>query len=491
MFHRILALLACFSTSAAFALATPRFEPGACAPSAKAVKELAHARCGSLVVLENRGKPRGRTIRLPVAILPSASPTPMRDPIVHMSGGPGGDVFAEAKYLVEAGFNGKRDIIIMAQRGTLDTEPALTCPEIDRFNADAIGLLYDAPSTKALHLAATRECHDRLVAQGIDLDSYNTTENAFDYANLREALKIEEWNVHGYSYGTDLALTFMREHPLGIRSVILDSVVPPSVATLGWAWTSVREAFDNLVRACDSQPSCRRRYPDLGGTFARLVRRLEANPIRVTGEHEGRKVKVALDGGALVAWLVGARPPFTKIPSAIKELEEGHPTQIANERAMLADKDLLGRLGHGLAFSVFCSEWVPYAPESEILAQGRRAFPAYPDTVLAQAPQLPFMPDDCRIWGVSRAPSSIRQVTRSDIPTLVVSGSFDMRTSPMWGEYAARTLSRSTNISIPGVGHWAMVWSPCAQSVLTSFLATPTKPDTSCVATLNPPPFGS
>ena len=67
---------------------------------------------------------------------------------------------------------------------------------------------------------------------------------------------IAQWNVYGYSYGTYLALSLMRDHPEAIRSVTIDSVVPPSVASLGWTWSNVAEAFNNLFRACAAEPAC-------------------------------------------------------------------------------------------------------------------------------------------------------------------------------------------------------------------------------------------
>ncbi|GAA4990873.1 hypothetical protein GCM10025734_17940 [Kitasatospora paranensis] len=79
--------------------------------------------------------------------------------------------------------------------------------------------------------------------------------------------------------------------------------------------------------------------------------------------------------------------------------------------------------------------------------------------------------------------------TRSTVPALIVSGSFDAKTGASWGRYTARTLPRSTAVLIPGIGHWVVPQSPCAQSVLASFLARPTAPDTTCAAGLTPQPF--
>ncbi len=65
--------------------------------------------------------------------------------------------------------------------------PALLCPEIDAFDAKAVSLVYDAPSTGTLHVAATKACHDRFVAEGVDLSAYNTLENIEDFVDLRKA----------------------------------------------------------------------------------------------------------------------------------------------------------------------------------------------------------------------------------------------------------------------------------------------------------------
>jgi hypothetical protein len=49
-----------------------------------------NARCGYLTVPENRSKPNGRTIKIFVVRVPAVSATPKPDPLVVLSGGPGG-----------------------------------------------------------------------------------------------------------------------------------------------------------------------------------------------------------------------------------------------------------------------------------------------------------------------------------------------------------------------------------------------------------------
>ena len=473
----------------------PRFESAPCPtqpPLPVPVPPLQNARCGFLVVPENRSRPEGRTIRLAVAIVPAVSPQPAADPIVHLTGGPGGVAILEAQQLVDAGFNRDRDLILMDQRGTFLSEPALTCEVIDRFNRLQVALPLDSRRTRRKHVAATRQCRRELVARGIDIAAYNTTENAADFADLRRALGYDRWNVFGVSYGTDLALTIMRDHPEGLRSVILDSTVPPSVVKLSEFWPNARDGFHNLFRACKAQARCRSSFPNLERTFTRLVRRLESDPVRTTvaDPATGQPTPVVLDGGALANWLVTMSfytPSFKDVPAWIAELAAGDPQSIATLR--LGQVTPPGFAGYGLAYGVICSEWVPFDSQREVLAQGRDVLPRYPRSVLSQPPQFTYMFDDCRVWDVPAAPASVREPTVSEIPTLILSGSFDSVTPLAWAYAAAETLPNSSIASIPGVGHFVAPESPCAQSIIASFLLRPDAPDTNCVATLRPPIF--
>jgi pimeloyl-ACP methyl ester carboxylesterase len=498
-----LVAVGCATCGASFAETPVSFKSGPCpADQAKALASL-NAACGTLTVPENRSKPGEGEVQLPVVTVPSKTQPAAPDPIVYMAGGPGANAIAQAGELARVGLNEKRDLIIMNQRGNAYTVPNLACPELDRDYALAIALPLDSKATETAHVAATKACHDRLVAAGVDLSAFNTSENAADFADLRKALKLEQWNVYGLSYGTDLALVLVRDHPEGIRSLLIDAVLPPSQVSLGWLWTNANEAIHNVFRACADQPACAAKYGDLEAEFAAEVNKLEANPLEMTVKIPGTETskKVVLDGGAVVSWLGSLPDPFTpltSIPAAIHALAQGQPTQIATWRVMAAHPDAIGAAGLGSMYSVICSEWVPFQPTSQILLQGELAFPAYPKTVLSQPPGLNFMTEDCAVWDVPPAPATVRQVTISTIPSLVLNGSFDGKSAPQWGIYAAGTLANSTTITVPGAGHGALFGylmpadapaHACMQSVVASFLATPEHPDTSCAKSLTMPAF--
>jgi pimeloyl-ACP methyl ester carboxylesterase len=473
----------------------PRFEPTACPTKPVPTTLPANARCGFLVVPQNRAKPDGRTIDLTVGIVPAASRHPAPDPLVYLAGGPGGFPLGEAQSLIAAGFNRDRELILISQRGTVygPPNPAPTCPESDRAFVDTLGLPLDGSQAISLNVAAVRACYQRQVAAGSDLGAYNTTENAADVADLRVALGIRRWNVFGTSYGTNLAMTLMREHPQGIRSVTLDSVEPPEVIAANLFAPIARAGFDNLFRACTEQPQCWQRRPGIEQTFTNLVRRLEAHPVTttVTLPTGGSPVKVVIDGGRLVNWLIDESfntADYPKVPAMIAELADGNPRPIATEVAARVIGSGIGILGYGLANGVGCAEWIPYM-KGTILSAGRRAFPAYPDSVLAPALHVTYLPQACRVWKVPKAPAEQRAATPSRIPTLMLSGDFDSVLPTSWGPLAARTLTNSTVLEFAGIGHFVTLASPCGQQVFASFLATPSAPSTACVAKLRPPTF--
>src|SRR6266550_8256010 len=111
----------------------PRFEPAPC-PKLTGAGELAKASCGYLVVLANHSRPTGRRIRLLVAKYPARSPERRADPVVYLAGGPGDIAPLEVNGLIAADFIRDRDILVVSQRGTMFSEPALTCAPIDNFN---------------------------------------------------------------------------------------------------------------------------------------------------------------------------------------------------------------------------------------------------------------------------------------------------------------------------------------------------------------------
>jgi pimeloyl-ACP methyl ester carboxylesterase len=456
------------------------------------------AQCGLLTVPENRSKHRSehnkKTIQLAVVIIPSVVEPRAPDPVVYLAGGPGGSAFLEIESLVNDGINRNRDLILMSQRGTLFSKPELMCAELDTFYVDSLAIPLDSEANRKEHIIASQACYLRLLKQGIDLNAYNTVESAADFADLRTALGIPKWNVLGVSYGTYLAQTLMYQHPAGIRSVTLDSVVPiEDGKAAASAAKNAREGFDHLFAACAAQPACADHYPNLATTFTNLVNELESKPVekntRLTSD--GAPTKIGIDGGVLVNWLINESfntPNYPNVPALINSPDNDADRKIIGSYA-LPFMIPANVLAYGMTMGMVCSGYLADEDESDILKQGRRAFPEYPDSVLAPALHFSYVYDDCRVWNIAKTPKKLRTAKSSSIPTLIISGTFDAVTPPSTGVIAAKTLSDSHVLTFPGVGHGVVNASSCAQNVFASFLANPDKPDTTCVTQLAVPVF--
>jgi hypothetical protein len=91
----------------------------------------------------------------------------------------------------------------------------------------------------------------------------------------------------------------MRDHPEGIRSVVLDSVLPTTY-NVAENWQNARDGFDNIFQACAAEPACNAAHPHLERTFTGLVNKLEAEPLTATVKDPatGEDIKVVIEGGA-------------------------------------------------------------------------------------------------------------------------------------------------------------------------------------------------
>lgn len=449
--------------------------------------------CGFLVVPENRDRPDGRTIKVAVARAKAESPNPKPDPLLYLTGGPGGSGLLLGNGLVAMGLNRDRDLIVIDQRGTLSSQPALTCHEIGEFTSTALGMSIQASSTAALDLAALTACRDRLAGEGNDLAAFNTPENAADVADLRTALGVEEWNVYGVSYGSDLALQVLRDHPDGIRSIVVDSLVPPQTNLVEQMWPSAAEGLQALFDACAAQPSCASAYPDLADEFTATVNRLATEPavIDVPGNDVAPPRRLVVDGYSMANLVVSSTLNTGVIPGLPKAIHalatDDHTTLVTGLLApAVIGPDLTG---YGLLYGVFCREGAALTDTPTILAEARRALPHLPADVLSLVPQVPRLVAECAEWNVGRADAEVRAPVRSDVPALLLTGTLDAVTPPSQADLAAEGFPNGRVVRITGSGHDVLNGSPCAQQITLDFLDDPAGYDAGCAAAVPMPAF--
>jgi pimeloyl-ACP methyl ester carboxylesterase len=471
------------STTTTLANYTPVFAKGPCVDE---VPVDARIECGTLTVPEDRSKPTGRQVVMPVAIVHTADPNPAPDPVVYFSGGPGQAGLFTADGFLNKGQAGNRDVILFDQRGTGEAQPGLDCSEVNEATATVFGAA-DAFGTEAtVAKDALAACRDRLRAAGVDLSQYNTTTVADDVADLRLAMGITEWNLFGVSYGTTVALAVMRAHPEGVRSVTLDSVVPMDVGT---GAPEVSSSFERVKRVffdgCASDPRCQAAYPNLEADAASVFAAFDASPYQSTIDNPRlhRQTPIVITGADIAAGLFNAfydTGLIPQLPSLIEQLKAGTGGPII-DLLTVRGIDLIDSFAAAQAAAVNCHDRAAFINNGDT----ERVLTDHPE----DATLMLYNAIDCSDFGVPAAPKGFNDPVRSDIPTLVLGDEYDPVTPPEQSKHAADSLSRSTFVKFPGLGHGAVFAAPeCPEILFRAFLADPTAPlDTSCVAAMGPP----
>lgn len=437
--------------------------------------------CGYVHVPEDRNNPDSPTIALAFLVMYAPGDVVQPDPVVYLSGGPGGNAVADLEGWLDIPYLEDRNLILFDQRGTGYSEPSLNCPEIDNGDDDA-----------------TQACRDRLISEGVNLQAYNSAENAADVADLRVALGYDEWNLYGISYGTRLALTVMRDYPEGIRSVIIDSVYPPEVDAYAEYGQNTVEVFDAFFAGCASDPQCNEAYPDLGLVFGDLVDQLNAEPAEYEGldQETGERVDSSLSGDDLINrifQIMYSSESIPFIPLVISQIAEGNYLALDDlesggaMNAIRLRQDEEGDISdsEGMNFSVECQEELAFSDE-EVDVANVPAEPAWLYNNSVDFIRGSFA--DCQIWDVAPADPIEAEPVESDIPTLVAAGEFDPITPPKWAESAASYLPNSFYFLFPGGGHGVIDMHDCSQGIMQEFLDDPTvEPDGSCIDEVGAP----
>jgi TAP-like protein len=96
----------------------------------------------------------------------------------------------------------------------------------------------------------------------------------------------------------------------------------------------------------------------------------------------------------------------------------------------------------------------------------------------------------CKTWGSAGPNFGEKDAVVSDIPSLVIEGSFDPATPPYMGRQVSDTLSNGYYFEFPTMGHVPTGDDACARQVALDFLANPlVEPDRSCLNSIQPVKF--
>ncbi|GHG80367.1 alpha/beta hydrolase [Comamonas sp. KCTC 72670] len=434
------------------------------------------AQCGTYEVFENRAERTGRKIPLRVVVVPALAAQPAPDPLVLLAGGPGQAASRTQVLLAVERIRRKRDIVLVDQRGTGDSNP-LNC-KTDSPDAKLSARLEEGGAAEEL-----RKCREGWDA---DVRQYTTPIAMEDLDEVRAALGYEKLNLWGVSYGTRAALVYMRQYPERVRTAILDGVAPMGLYLPLYAPRDAQQALDLLLENCAADASCAKAYPDLRSRTEALLTSLESAPARVQVAHPrtGVPEEVVLSRRAFLVQLFAQlySPEMSSlVPLMLDRATQGDWAPFVALSVGLSES--MGRtVSHGLYFAVVCAEDAPFYDEAAVARESRGTWfgSAMGRDVLSV----------CADWPRATLPQGYREPVVSSVPTLLLSGELDPVTPPAWAEEAKRTLSNSLHVVVPGVGHNTL-GADCARTLMSDLLTRGSVEGltSTCGDNLTRPPF--
>jgi len=437
------------------------------------------AECGTLAVPENRDTSSGRTIELHLAVIRALRRAPEPDPFFFLAGGPGqaateafvpmSPVFAKIKR--------NRDIVLVDQRGTGKSNP-LKCPGTER--DPKLSGIRDPEKVRQW----AREC---LASLDAEIGQYTTATAVEDLDEVRKALGYDAVNIYGISYGTRVALTYLKRFPQQVRSLVLDGVVPQNEAIGQDLAQDSQRALDLAFDRCLSDPSCGAAFPNIRADLSDIIQKLATHPVDLTIPHprNGKMTPLTLDRELLVSTIrlfSYSDSTVSLLPLLIHDaLETGDCSRLAAQ-SLMVHQELAESIADGMHNAVLCIEDVPFIDFSVLETQAG-------DTYLAGLP-FSLESENCRLWPKGNLPEDFRSAAASPVPTLLLSGEADPVTPPENAAKVAASLPNHLHIIAPGKGHGVAAVG-CIPKIVTAFVnsGSVSNLDTDCVDSIQPAAF--
>jgi pimeloyl-ACP methyl ester carboxylesterase len=441
--------------------------------------QVAEARCFRLAVPENWSNAAGRVIQLRVVVLSATGSNRVPDPIFYLAGGPGQ---AATELLHDPSWattplRERRDLVFADQRGTGESNP-LTC----RF--------YGPPEDVQSYFQAflpidkVRECRAAL-ERTADLAQYTTTASVDDLEAIRTAFGYPQINLIGGSYGTRLAMEYVRRHEAAkrVRTVVLESPVTPRIHAPENFGQLAARALEARLDECARSPRCASDFPRIRDEARAVFERLRQGPVTATVAHPARQIptQVTLNRdhvGEAIRYMMYSSAGAARVPEYLHEASTGNYSPIAQ---FLLRWRADGTFD-GLYLSITCAEDVPLvAPDA-----ADRDDPTYLGGYRVRQQRAA-----CAEWPRGEASNQSREPVTSAVPTLITSGDLDPVTPPANGDEISRTLSNSLHVRVPSSGHSpaGLTGLECLANLKRAFIegARTDGLDTSCVSRIARP----
>jgi len=349
----------------------------------------------------------------------------------------------------------------------------LKCPQVEL--EEALGLDWDDLAR------STREC---LASLDGDPRFYTTTIAMHDIDAVRAALGYEQVNLFGGSYGTRAAQVYLRLYPDRVRSVVLDGVVPQTLALGSEHAEKLDQAIYRVLSDCDENPHCNEFFPDSTARLSGLIQSLDETPVDVTVNHPttGEPVNLTFNRevlGSSLRFLTYSPDTQAMLPLLIHEAATQQHFERLASQILIAASGLQQSIAQGMELSVVCAEDVPFFPEESTGHQYLMG------NMMTKASRI-----QCDIWPRGAVPEGYHEPVSADAPVLLLSGELDPVTPPEYADSVAEHFPNSLHLVAPGQGH-IVTNRGCMGNLVSEFIVTGGfgELDTECMLQMQSTPF--
>jgi pimeloyl-ACP methyl ester carboxylesterase len=437
------------------------------------------AECGQLSVAENPAKPSGRQIRLAFARIAAISRQKQPDPLFVLAGGPG--MAATTFYAMAAPVFGRihrdRDIVLLDQRGTGKSNP-LNCPQEAETEP--------RPSDSEI-AEQTRRCLKDLSAKA-DVAQYTTSIAVKDLDRLRQALGYNRINLYGVSYGTRVAQHYLRRFPEHTRSLVLDGVVPPELILGATMALDAQHSLERILARCSRESACRSRLGDPESDYRALWAMLQSHavPVTVADPTTGKPTHLEFTTYHLATVLrlsIYSAEPTALLPLLLHETNQSKDFSALAAQFLLLSKSYTDVVAEGMNNTVTCTEDISLIDPNSI---DRSKL----ESTFLGAAQLDALLTICKIWPKGPMDADFHAPLHSTAPALLLSGSDDPVTPPVYAKEAQRGLTNSVSVVLQDFTHGQLA-APCVDRVMQEFInrGSVAGLDVSCTRNDKPLPF--
>ncbi len=416
------------------------------------------ARCGFVTVPEDHANAQnGKTIRIHVAVLPSLARRAEPDPVYFFAGGPGQAASDIGRIVSALGdLRKRRDIVLIDQRGTGKSK-TLTC-EAGKTDTKTDPLVQVFSLTNVDIERDRARCLTTLKGNAA---THRTDDYIEDLEAVRKLLNHKQINVWGGSYGSRVALRYMKRFPESIRSAVLDGVAPTTLRLPDDALASSETELRNLLAACAASSACSKAFPDAMGTFDQLLAALKKEPANIRMNHpsSGAPFDATITDRTVVSllWQLLYQVESQRlVPSLIAQAAAGNfaPLAATATATSINNEDLSA----ALRVAVMCAE--------DMLGRTQIASPRFESIA-----NLFYA--TCKDFPHGKVATEFFEPTISAIPTLLLSGNRDPVTPPSQAILASKTLSQHKHIVVKGMGH-IVSHQPCVRRIIGKFVESGT-----------------